>query len=483
MYNRSINWTEGMFLRPQHFQSADRHWQEAVATADQFDHAYHYGIVELSINKAALANFQLEIVGCKARFHDGTIVSFGTEQVDRIDLRHGLQGPDGIAGVLSNQEHVTVYLAIPKLADGRPNVSAGDHGTATRYVAFEIERDEESAGGNRQPISFREINFRILVSTDDMQGYDCLPILRLKKSAQNDGALILDDDYFPPCLSIQAWPDLHINIVRKIYDKIGEQLDKIADQLVQRNISWSSQHPGDLEKMYMTSVLNEAVGTLSCLGFAQGVHPFVCYTALCQIIGRLSIVGPEKRAPEFPRYDHDNLAEIYKWALRMIENLLFQMPDELVEQRWFKGVGRNMQVTIDPKWFSREWALYVGIRSGAKSVPECEQLIRSGQLDWRFGSIEEVNDIFRDRKQGVKLNRIKQTPSAVADRGNWLFFSISEENEYWQHVQMSNSLAIRIRDEQIYNIADLENKQEIILHLDGQLASFEFAVFAVRGRL
>jgi type VI secretion system protein ImpJ len=482
MHNRPVNWTEGMFLRPQHFQSADRYWQEVIATSNQFDHAYHYGIISLEIVEAALANSQLEITSCKARFHDGTIVSFAVGQVDRVDLTNGLRGPDNLESVLSDRDHVTVYLAIPKLVEGRPNVSLPNNGSATRYVAFEVERDEESAGGNRQPIAFRDVNYRILLSTQDLQGYDCLPIVRLKKSPQTE-SLVIDPDYFPPCVSITAWPALHINILRTIFDKIGERVDKLTSQLVNRNISWSSQHPGDLEKMFLASVLNEALGTLSCLGFAQGVHPFLAYTALCQIIGRLSVLSSEKRSPEYPRYDHDNLAEIFKWALRTIENLIYQMPDELVEQRWFKGFGRRMQVAIDPKWFTREWNLYVAIRAVSKSVAECEQMIRAGNLDWRFGSIEEVDDIFRDRKQGVKLGRIKQTPSALADRGEWMFFSLVQENEYWQHVQLSNSLAIRIRDEQIYNLKDLENQREIILNIDGQYAAFEFALFAVRVRL
>ncbi len=476
-----------MFLRPQHFQSADRHWHEVIATADQFDHAYYYGLVNVSINEKALANFQLEIVGCQARMHDGTLLSFDASHVERIDLGQGLNGPKGLDKVFVDHDSVTVFLCVPKFVEGRANVAQPNNvgnGNASRYVAYQIERDEEAAGGNRQPISFRDVNVRILLSTDDRNGYDCLPLLRLRQSSKEDSTLVLDNDYFPPCLVIQAWPELYFNVVRAIYDMIAQQVDKLSTILINRQISWSNQHPGDLEKMYLAGVLNEAVGTLNCLAFAQGVHPFVAYTALCQIIGRLSILGPEKKAPDFPKYDHDDLANIFKWAMRTIEKLIYQMPDELVETRWFVGVGSNkLQVNLDPKWLTREWTLYLGIRSASKTVREIEEVLKSSGLDWRFGSVDQVDDIFRDRKTGVRFDPVAQTPSPLADRGNWLFFSISpiQGADYWEHCRLTNSLAARIADQQIFQ--HRIEQRELVVQLGGQLISFEFAMFAVRNRL
>ena len=33
MRNLPVHWSEGMFLRPHHFQAADRHWRELLATS------------------------------------------------------------------------------------------------------------------------------------------------------------------------------------------------------------------------------------------------------------------------------------------------------------------------------------------------------------------------------------------------------------------------------------------------------------------
>ena len=49
MQNPSVHWFEGMFLRPQHFQAADRYWSEAIHLGQSWDHAYGYGIQAIEI--------------------------------------------------------------------------------------------------------------------------------------------------------------------------------------------------------------------------------------------------------------------------------------------------------------------------------------------------------------------------------------------------------------------------------------------------
>ena len=262
-----------------------------IGLSDQFDHAYNYGLVSIEINERALANSQLEIVGCRARMKDGTVISFTAHHVDRLDLRDGLKGPEDLAALFLKHEHITVYLAIPHLVEGRANVTDAGTPANTRYVSYPLESDDEDAGGNRQEISFRDGNVRVMLSTQDRDGYDCLPVCRIRRSASGDGKPVLDKEYFPPCLALDAWPDLGINVVRAVYDMIGERATELSRQITDRGINMSSQHPGDLEKLFMTHALNQSLGTLCCLAFAQGVHPFVAYTSLCDIIGRLSIFG------------------------------------------------------------------------------------------------------------------------------------------------------------------------------------------------
>ena len=77
MHNLPVHWSEGLFLRPHHFQAADRYWTEALQTSEQWDHQYNYGIRRLELSREAIANYQFQVNACHARMKDGTLVAAG----------------------------------------------------------------------------------------------------------------------------------------------------------------------------------------------------------------------------------------------------------------------------------------------------------------------------------------------------------------------------------------------------------------------
>src|SRR5262249_40660566 len=106
MNPRSVHWHEGMFLRPHHFQAAQRHWFHRAHLDEKWDHHYgsrpprrphpsqaaqrpgsrrphpdekwdhHYGWGRPSVEiaPAALANKRFVVRSLRARLRDGTLV-------------------------------------------------------------------------------------------------------------------------------------------------------------------------------------------------------------------------------------------------------------------------------------------------------------------------------------------------------------------------------------------------------------------------
>ncbi|MDB4392067.1 type VI secretion system baseplate subunit TssK, partial [bacterium] len=62
MRHLPINWYEGLFLRPHHFQTAERNTTELLATSSRFDRPYNYGIYHIEFNREALANHRFELL-------------------------------------------------------------------------------------------------------------------------------------------------------------------------------------------------------------------------------------------------------------------------------------------------------------------------------------------------------------------------------------------------------------------------------------
>ncbi len=485
MRNLPVHWYEGLFLRPQHFQAADRYWTELVQTSEQWDHPYNYGLTTLEYSKEALANHQFQVHSLKARMPDGTLVMLESgNEPDRLDLKSSLvamnQGKVDLAEAFGRESTIKVYVAVPKLQLGRANVGYPGQTDHARYVEAEQSTQDESRGGEDQTIQVRSLNARLLLSTQDLSGYEVLPIAQIRRASEEQAIPRIDPDYIPPVVSITAWPPLGRDIVRAIYDIIGQKIEVLSLQISNRGIGLEGRDPGDLDRIMMLAELNIAFSTLAVLAFAQGVHPFVAYTELCRIVGQLSIFGPKRRTEDIPAYDHDDLAGIFTQIRIRIERLINTVRDYEFEQRYFVGVGMGMQVTLEPKWFNSDWQWYIGVNKGELSEQECRELLSPGQLDWKFGSSRQVEILFKHRAEGLRLNLVDRTIRALPSRGEWIYYEVDRKDApAWRDVQETQTLAMRLKDSLIVNADRLQGERRLAVSLRGKRVTLQFALFAV----
>ncbi|MEX0793692.1 MAG: type VI secretion system baseplate subunit TssK [Pirellulaceae bacterium] len=480
MRNPPVHWSEGMFLRPHQFQAQERYWNEFIENSIRDLMPYAYGVRSIEISEQAVANFQIEVSRCEARMRDGTIVSIGGgDEMDRVDLRQGLKGLQDLKEIFLEQEIIRVYLAVPRIKLGHENTGREGTGGQSRYFEFSREDEEENRGGNAQEVSYRDLNIRILLSTDDLSGYELLPICQIVRN-EADGTPRIDPSYIPPCLSVDAWGPLGTGIVRRIYDLIGERIERFRADVLNQNISWDPKEIGDLEKMMRLRTLNEAFGELRPLAFGDGIHPFRVYTALCRIVGQLAIFDErERRIEGIPKYDHENLGEIYQWAFREIRRLSEGRIDATYEHRFFTGAGQGMHVQLDPKWFDPSWEWYIGFEGVTISKDETYHLITQG-FHWVFGSGEQADTLFRNNMPGVRLRPVPQPPRVLPQGGNWVYFQVQRQGPPWDDVQRTQTMGWRFQEEYIHDARELQQKKRLVLNIRNQLIALHVAVFALR---
>jgi type VI secretion system protein ImpJ len=473
MRNLPVHWSEGLFLRPHHFQAADRYWAELLQTSEQWDQQYHYGIRTLDLSAEAIANYQLQVNSCHARMRDGTLISIEPgQELDRVDLKEAF----------AKEAVVRVFLAVPKLKMGGANVGPAAEVGKCRYGETVQSIQDESFGGNDQEVRLRSLNVRLLLSTQDPAGYEVLPIAQIQRAGEREAVPLLDAGYFPPMLACDAWPPLGRDIVRAIYDLIGKKIEVLAEQVTNRSITLTSQEPGDLDRLLMLSELNVAYCTLGVMAFALGVHPLTAYTELCRIVGRLSIFAAERRAPEVPPYDHDDLARIFRWVRERIELLLSAIRDYEYEQRFFIGEGKGMRVTLESKWFNTEWLWFVGVARGNLTEKECLGLLSPGALDWKLGSARQVDALFEYGAEGLHMTPLAQSPRALPPGRDWIYYEVSRGNAAWKDVLETQTLAMRLKDTLIVNRQELEGQRKLVVSAAGKQAALQFALFAVPSR-
>lgn len=502
MRNLPVHWFEGLFLSPQHFQSADRHWNELLQLTGRVDHAYNYGLRSIKFSHEAIANLSFQVDRCEARTFDGTIISFGEGQDPRrIDTREALGNSKAgalrtdLTKSLEQKGAVQIHLGIPKLQLGSINVGqTGDNGLHRFQEADAAPIQDESVGGNDQEIRLKKLNVRLLARPkatgkarpadggspqrdDDDPDYELLTIAQIKRAGETGPEL--DDSYIPPLLAIDAWPPLQRDIVQKIHDWIGHRIEVLSQQVVGRGITLASQEPGDLDRLFMLMRLNEAYSTLSILAFANGVHPYVAYGELVRIVGQLSIFDPSRRPPAIPRYDHDDLGSIFQWVKIQIKAYLDLARYELqYHLRFFEGRGLGMQVTFDPEWLGANYKWYVGVCYNSLTAQQCRSLLAPNAMFWKLGSVRQVEGLFQAGRPGLILIPQDQAPK-VLPANNWIYFEVSRGGDAWVDVVTTQSLAMRYQDKLVDNRESLEGQKTLVINVQGRKVEMEFALFAV----
>ncbi|MFN6129898.1 MAG: type VI secretion system baseplate subunit TssK [Planctomycetota bacterium] len=475
MHNSPVLWSEGMFLRPHHFQAADRFWGELVSTANRFDHPCGYGIARLTVNIESLQNNVLDLVGLSARMKDGTLLESESTQVDSIDLNTRLASD-------TSAKSVQVFLAIPQDAEGQGNTATSPT-AVKRYLSFVRELPDEIKGDNRQEVPSRRLNYRIMLSTEDCNGFYLLPLLKLLPVSGSAGKYRVDPDYFPPMLEVASWQELK-GLVGDLRSFILGRIKTIGEVMKHRGISLGSSVEGDAQKLWLMNSMNQAAAELECIALAPGVHPLVAYTCLCSIVGRLSIFGPEMTFQGVPPYDHDNLAPIFREVCERIRALINNVRDDEVIQRPFVGSGRGMSVSLQPEWLGPEWEWYFGVKPHNFQIEYVPAVLHEKQgLVYKLGSAELVESYFTQKQEGLIHKKVRDVPRALQGRGNWAFFQIKTDTDAWKRVATDFSIAMRIKEEQIANLRELKGNTKLIASLNGQSYSMEFAVFAFKKRL
>jgi type VI secretion system protein ImpJ len=475
-----VHWYEGLFLRPHHFQAADRYLAELLQTSLEFDHPYSYGIRSIQIDTGRLAEKKFAIQGLQARMPSGTLIDLdvGQNQIAEIDLEDAFK----------KKSTVLVYLALPGVQLGIPNVGTkqpektadkAEMRTVPPYYQVTLNLQDESRGGNDQPIQFKILNWSLLTEHDVRDGYDVLRLAQVKRASARDGRAQIDPDYIPPALTTDAWQGLAKDIIQATVDILANKIKELGPQIANRGVTFDSRELGDLARLLMLDRLFESHAGLNGLASAT-VHPFIAYLEMARIVGRIAVFR-DRVAPEIPSYDHDNLGPIFLKLMELIKVRVNALRTYEFEQRYFVGMRMGMQVELDPKWFDAGWRWFVGVHRGELTDQQCEELL-SGKLDWKLGSRRQVESLFTKGAEGLKLTPPQGLPRALPVSRDWVYFEVSRLGEAWKDVQADLSLAMRLNLSIISNPDQLkEGARVLIVNWKDSQVILQFALFAVPG--
>lgn len=465
MQFRKIHWNEGMFLRPQHFQTADFLISKEIAILGNTLSQFGWGFKKLIIEEQSLENYRFVVSSFLARMPNGTIV-MGPEDgpIPILDLKKAFE----------NSTKLTIYLAVPQ--DSQSSTLSSK--SPPKWNVEERELLDENTGTNPEVIQVCSLNFRFLLESEDTIGYIKIPIATLEKTSSGQGYPCLSAGMIPPLISADIWPFLKTDILALLYDRICRKLDLLSIQLP--SVGLTSTETGRFAFLQLQA-LGEAKTTLFPLLNTRDIHPYTLYLELCRIIGKIGFFSPARVPPEPPLYDHENLGKTFLKIRIILEDLLNLVVEPEYKERAFVGAGLRMQVALDPSWVEKGWHMFIGVQ-GSVPVDQITQILtKPGFLDMKIASSDKVDMIFRSGRAGLLCISANKVPRILPAKYAYFQIQADSTNEEWSDVCKTLALAFRLNENKISS--PIQDQKIIKIQFGNDEISMSFTLFVVPERV
>jgi type VI secretion system protein ImpJ len=433
---RKIVWNEGTLLTPHHFQQWDNYFEELLNSRLASLAPYEWGILDLQVNREAIANGSFDLVRCRAVMPDGLLIN--------VPETDPAPAPRPIEGHFDPEApQLDVYFALPAKRAGTANYqTSGSAPTQTvRYLQDAGIAVDETTGDNEQQIAFARSNVRLMFADESRDGYSSFKIAELERTTT--GQLILSETYIPPALNIRASSWLE-NMLRQIVEVLVAKSSSLGEQRRQRTASLADFTTSEVAVFWLLHTVNSAIPVFTHVFRTRLVHPERLYAEMVKLAGSLMSFTIDRHPKDIVRYDHEDLYGTFSQLAREIRDLLETViptrcvPIPLEKTRESIYVGR-----VEDDRLLKEAAFYLAIRS---QLPE-GQLIERVPRIIKVASRGTIDVVVGTALPGVKLSHASPPPAPIPTRPRFHYFGLETSGMFWERITGEKALAVYVPDE------------------------------------
>ncbi len=433
---RKIVWNEGMLLTPHHFQQWDNYYEDLLDSRIRSIKPYEYGILDLQINREAVANGNFQMINCHAVLPDGLLLNVpDTEAVP--DLR-----PVG-DHFHPEAERLGVHLAIPARKKGEANFQANGAkaNINLRFLQEGTLVKDETSGTNEQPIAFAKSNLRIIFDDEVRDGFTSIKIAELTRTPT--GQLQINEDYIPPTLKVSSSAWL-VSMVRQLVEILNTKSGSLGEQRRQRNASLADFTTSEVAVFWLLHTINSAIPAMAHYFRSPLLHPETLYLTMADLVGKLMTFTTEHYPRDIVKYDHDDLHFTFFNLSMLLKELLETVipsrcvPIILEKTRDTLYVGR-----IDDERLLKEAGFYLAVRA---QMPE-SKLIEGVPRVVKIASRDVIDKIIGSALPGVILSHANPPPAPIPARIDFKYFMLDTIGPYWDGIKGSKVVAVFVPEE------------------------------------
>jgi type VI secretion system protein ImpJ len=408
-----VVWSEGLFLRTQHFQQQDRYTEALMRAGLQAAAWQSFGFTALQLDKAALDAGQVAIARAEGLFPDGTAFSIPDIMASPPALPMKAGSATGLC-----------HLAIPVEQAGAATIDpAHAEPSGARYAgAVYTARDTVRNGAAAEEIEVARLAGRLLGPGDATAGYVLLPIARVN-GLRADGSVSIVDGYLPPVLSIGAadwYKGLLLELVTGL-DRISEAHGALVLGGAGRSV----------ENLLILELANAARPRLAHVLAQNLYHPCALYEELAALAGRMATYGSSsRRLAELPEYDHIDPQPAFAALADTLRSLVLSLRHVEPKSRAL-AVARHAQnvwkVRIDNPELLRNSRIV--LRVGSDMSDESLRKIFVDQAT--VGAADVFEKLWKSRLPGIALKPLHSQPREIPYDGERLCLELDQKSDHW----------------------------------------------------
>ncbi len=421
-----VLWTEGMFLRPHHFQQLERHLQAWIDDRLTPLTRYPWGLVDFELNEPLLLQGKVGLRRCRGVFADGTPFA----APERDSLPPPLEVPKGT-------ENCLVVLALPlKRPDGKL-LSSEENGTA-RYCAAEITaRDVETEGLEQEAVlTVGRLNLKLALADQlDLGAHTYLPLLQI--AVRKEGEVFLERTFIPTVARVGASP-----VLQALVEELGGLLHNRSDELAHRLAAPSAGGVAEVVDFLFLQILNRYRPLFDHLSRTGTLHPEGLYRLLIQLIGELATITREERLPpEFPPYDHLELTPIFQKLADLAREALNWVPSGRAVPIPLKPVKANVYLATVSDRPLLTGALFVLAANAEMAADKLRQLL---PRQTTVAAPAKLKDLVMTHTPGVKLIPLPVAPRQIPFHAGFNYFELDRSSPLWKELAEVGAIALHI---------------------------------------
>jgi type VI secretion system protein ImpJ len=424
--NRVI-WSEGLFLKPHHFQQQDRYLEHLVASARGVGVPHPWGLRQLSVDQDLLALGKLGLTSAAGLLPDGT----------PVDAPASDPLPDPLA-LTADAAGQILYLALPLRRPGARESGATDEPqTMLRYRAGEeTARDNTSEAQSEELVEVGRLDLRLLLERDNRDGYACCGVARLLE-CRSDGQLVLDGDYIPPCVATAASAR-----VTSFHEELLGLCRRRAELLAARVRAGAAGGVSEWANFLLLQLLNRYEPLLAHLVETRAHHPETLYRELLCFAGELAtFTVDEKRPPAFPAYQHEDLDATFSPVFVALRQSLSR-----------EGVERAIAIPIQERKFGFRVALVAdkSLFAGARFVLAAKAGVDPEKLRSRFPAqakvapVDKIQELVKLALPGIGLHPMPMAPMELPYHAGFNYFELDGTSDYWKQLPGSGGFGMHV---------------------------------------